>query len=85
MVWPLDVADVACVRMITEITLLTPFLPFHPLILCAPHAQATSATLPFWLAGDPYGTGLVLAQADAAPPWLIHRAPGAAPDMELRR
>jgi len=34
---------------------------------------------------DPRGRGYVLVQACAAPPWAAHRAPAAAPDMELRR
>ena len=34
---------------------------------------------------DPRGRGYVLVQAGAAPPWAVHHAPAAAPDMELRR
>ncbi len=34
---------------------------------------------------DPRGRGYVLVQVGAAPPWAVHHAPAAAPDMELRR
>lgn len=79
-VWPLDVADVACVRMTTEITLLTLFPHLHSLILCAPHAQATSATLRFLLAGDPRSRGFMLAQASTLSPRPPPPSPSAADD-----